>query len=140
MKLVDANVLLYSVNEDAVHHVASRQWLDDALSGAAPVGFDWVALLAFVRIATHRAIFTNPMSHDDAMAQVRDWLASPSAQVLSPTARHTDVLDSLLRQVNVGGNLVNDAHLAALAIEHTADLVSFDRDFDRFPGVRRIQP
>ena len=140
MKLVDANVLLYSVNEDAVHHVASRQWLDDALSGVAPVGFDWVALLAFVRIATHRAIFTNPMSHDDAMAQVRDWLASPSAQVLSPTARHTDVLDSLLRQVNVGGNLVNDAHLAALAIEHKADLVSFDCDFDRFPGVRRIQP
>ena len=140
MRLVDANVLLYSVNRQSEQHEVSRRWLDDALSGAAPVGFAWLVLLAFVRLATHRSVFPNPLDTATAITQVREWLASPSAQVLGPTPRHAEVLASLLDEVGIGGNLVNDAHLAALAIEHRAAIVSFDRDFERFPGVRRIQP
>jgi len=136
MFVVDANVLLYAVNRDAKHHVVSKRWLDAALSGGASVGFTWVALLAFLRIATRPGLFTRPLSVDEATTVVHEWLAAPAAAVIAPTARHPFVLAELLAGVGVGGNLVNDAHLAALAIEHRAQIVTFDTDFARFPDVR----
>ncbi|MEJ5256109.1 MAG: type II toxin-antitoxin system VapC family toxin [Acidimicrobiales bacterium] len=135
MKLVDANVLLYAVNVDAVAHERSRRWLDDALSGAETVAFSWMALLAFVRLATKVSLFPSPLTVDEAMDRVDAWLAAPSAVVVEPTVRHAAIVRDLLDAVGVGGNLVNDAHLAALAIEHRCRIVSFDNDFGRFPGV-----
>lgn len=135
MKLVDANVLLYAVNEDAANHATARSWLDGALAGGISVGLAWVPLLAFVRLVTKPGLFPAPLTVTEAMAQVDDWLAQPGAHVVQPTARHADVLGDLLERVGVGGNLVNDAHLAALAIEHRAQVVTFDRDFGRFPSV-----
>jgi toxin-antitoxin system PIN domain toxin len=140
VKLVDANVLIYAVNEDAAHHPAARDWLDDALSGAATVGFSWTVLLAFVRLITKAELFDAPLSIDDAFDQIDQWLAAPAAVVVEPTARHADVLRSLLGERGAGGNLVADAHLAALAVEHRGQIVSFDRDFDRFSGVRWERP
>jgi uncharacterized protein len=140
MKLVDANVLLYAVNRDAARHELARSWLDRALAGAASVGLAWVPLLAFVRLVTKEGLFPRPMSVVDAMRQVDEWLARPAAHVLHPGERHAGILAGLLADVGVGGNLVNDAHLAALAIEHRAEIVSFDRDFGRFPGVRWERP
>lgn len=140
MKLVDANVLLYAVNRSSAQHERARTWLDDALSGGASVGFAWVALLAFLRIGTRPGLFPRPLSATEASGVVQDWLAQPAAQVLSPTARHPFVLADLLAHVGVGGNLVNDAHLAALAIEHRAEIVTYDTDFARFPGVRWVMP
>jgi hypothetical protein len=135
VKLVDANVLLYAVNSDAVNHERSRRWLDDALSGAETVAFSWVALLAFVRLATKVSLFPFPLTVDEAMDRVDAWLAAPSAVVVEPTVRHAAIVRDLLTAVGVGGNLVNDAHLAALAIEHRCGIVSFDNDFGRFPSV-----
>lgn len=135
MKLVDANILLYAVNEDAPHHQDSREWLDDALSGAATVGFSWIALLAFVRLSTKVGLFPTPLAVEEALDRVDAWLAQPAALVVEPTARHASLLAELLGTVGVGGNLVNDAHLAALAIEHRGDVVSYDNDFSRFPAV-----
>ena len=140
MWLVDANVLLYAVNETAPNHAASRAWLDGALNETVPVAFSWTALLAFLRLATHPAVFKNPLTVDEATAQVRAWLAAPAAVVAEPTARHGDVLSGLLAETGTAGNLVNDAHLAALAAEHAATIVTFDRDFTRFPGVRSMRP
>ena len=140
MKLVDANVLLYAVNEDADRHEVSRRWLDGALSGQDTVAFAWVALLAFVRLVTKEGLFSAPLKPDAAMDRVDAWLAAAPAVVLEPTVEHPRVVRELLRPLGVGGNLVNDAHLAALAIEHRCTIVSFDHDFDRFPGVRRIAP
>ena len=140
MKLVDANVLLYAVNTDAPRHAESRRWLDDALNGSATVAMAWVALLAFVRLATKRSIFARPLDPREAIEQVKAWLAQPSAVVVEPTARHLDVVDQLLAPFGTGGNLVNDAHLAALAIEHRCVVVTFDRDFGRFDGVRTEMP
>lgn len=140
MKLVDANVLLYAVNEDAVHHEVARDWLDRALSGEASVGFAWVPLLAFVRLITKVGLFPAPLSVSEAMGQVGDWLAQPPARIVSPTARHSAVLRGLLEAAGTGGNLVSDAHLAALSIEHRAQVVSFDVDFSRFPGVTWESP
>jgi toxin-antitoxin system PIN domain toxin len=138
--LVDANVLLYAVDSSSAHHERSRTWLDDSLAGAEAVGLAWIALLAFIRIGTNPAILTHPMTADDATAQVETWLAAPAAVVAQPTARHAGVLRGLLRDTGTAGNLTTDAHLAALAIEHGADVVSHDRDFARFPGIRHRLP
>jgi len=140
VKLVDTNVLLYAVNVDADRHEASRRWLDTALSGGDTVGFAWVALLAFLRIATKRGLFPTPLTSDAAVEIVESWLAAAPAVVLEPGRRHPQLLRTLLDDTGGGGNLVSDAHLAALAIEHRCTIVSFDQDFDRFPGVERIAP
>ncbi|MEL6890541.1 MAG: TA system VapC family ribonuclease toxin [Actinomycetota bacterium] len=140
MKLVDANVLLYAVNSDAERHDASRTWLDTSLSGDDTVAFAWIALLAFVRLATKRGLFANPLPVDEALDRVDAWLASPSAVVVRPGPDHAGLLRRLLDEAGTGGNLVSDAHLAALAIAHRCDVVSFDRDFDRFGGVTRVEP
>lgn len=140
MKLVDANVLLYAVNEDAPKHHESRQWLDAALSGGATVGFSWIVLLAFVRLSTKSGIFPRPLTVTESFGLVEAWLAQPAAVVVEPTARHISVLVELLQAVGAGGNLVSDAHLAALAIEHHGQIVSFDRDFGRFAGVKWENP
>lgn len=140
MNVVDANVLLYAVNEDAPHHEEARAWLDGALSGGARVGFSWLAILAFVRLATKEGLFPSPISVDGAFDRVDAWLAQPAAVIVEPTARHPSLVRELLRSVGVGGNLVNDAHLAALAIEHRGTVVSYDNDFSRFDGVTWERP
>lgn len=140
MKLVDANVLLYAVNTDAPQHERCRRWLDESLSGEETVAFAWVALLAFVRLATKVGLFPRPLSADQAMDRVDAWLGAPSAVVLEPAADHARIMRRLLTGSGVGGNLVTDAYLAALAVEHRCTVVSFDRDFDRFAGISRLVP
>jgi toxin-antitoxin system PIN domain toxin len=138
--VVDANVLLYAVNASSPQSEPSRRWLDAALDGGATVGFAWTVLLAFLRLSTHPAVFPRPLAGDVALGIARDWLGRATATTLEPTARHLDVLSELLAPLGSAGNLVADAHLAALAIEHRAELVSYDRDFERFPGIRRREP
>jgi uncharacterized protein len=140
MRVVDANVLLYAVNSDTVHHRASGAWLDRSLSGADRVGFSWVALLAFLRLATRETLFPRPLSRGQAVRQVKEWLGAPGAVLVNPSPRHADVLSGLLASAGTAGNLVNDAHLAALAVENRADVVSYDADFGRFEGVRWRRP
>jgi toxin-antitoxin system PIN domain toxin len=94
-----------------------------------------VALLAFVRLTTREGLFPRPLSVDQAFARVNAWLAQPSALVIHPGPDHSALIGRLLAGAGAGGNLVNDAHLAALAIAHDCPVVSFDRDFARFPGV-----
>jgi toxin-antitoxin system PIN domain toxin len=138
--IVDANVLLYAVDRTSAKHEDSRAWLDASLAGAEAVGLAWVALLAFIRIGTNPSIFPHPMTADDATAQVEAWLDAPAAVAAHPSARHAALLRGLLGPSGTAGNLTTDAHLAALAIEHGADVVSYDRDFARFAGVRHRLP
>ncbi len=140
MKLVDANVLLYAVNRDAPQHASARDLLDEALSGGARVAFCWVVLLAFLRLSTNERIFDEPLSVSEAITVAEDWLAQPTAVVVEPTARHLDVVQQLLAPLNTGGNLANDAHLAALAVEHRCTVVSYDTDFLSFDGVKLETP
>jgi uncharacterized protein len=135
VKLVDANVLLYAVNTDARHHARSVRWLDSALSGSDTVAFAWVALLAFVRLSTKVDLFPAPLEVEQAMDRVDAWLSAAPSVVLEPTVDHPRIVRGLLRTLGSGGNLVNDAHLAALSIEHRCGIVSFDNDFSRFDGV-----
>lgn len=140
MDVVDTNVLLHAVNHRAADHEIAHGWLDEALSGAVSVGFAWVALLGFVRVATRPGIFARALAPAEAMGVVELWLSSGSAHVLHPTARHSAILAGILREVGTAGNLTTDAHLAALAVEHRGRVVSFDSDFARFPGVRWHRP
>jgi uncharacterized protein len=140
VKLVDANVLLYAINEDAAHHRDARRWLDEALAGATTVAWSWVVVLAFLRIATRPGIFPRPLPIATATELVRSWLGASPSVVVHPTGRHLEVIAALLDEVGTGGNLVSDAHLAALAIEHRATVVTFDRDLARFDGIQVERP
>ncbi len=140
MVIVDANVLLYAVDLESAYHERSRSWLDTSLAGAEAVGFAWIALLAFIRIGTNASILANAMTADEATGQVEAWLAAPAAVIAQPTPRHSALLRGLLRDTGTAGNLTTDAHLAVLALEHGADIVSYDRDFARYPGVSHRLP
>jgi uncharacterized protein len=140
VNLVDANVLLYSVNEDDPKHERARLWLDHELSGNGTVGFAWIVLLAFLRLATKHGLFPRPLEVGQAIETVRVWTDSPQSVLLHASPRHLEILSDLVSRTGTGGNLVNDAHLAALAVEHRATVVTFDTDFGRFKGVRWVEP
>jgi toxin-antitoxin system PIN domain toxin len=140
MILVDANLLLYAAMEDAPRHAAARTWLEARMNGVARVGLPWESLLAFCRLTTNPRVFGRPLDIDTAWRQVRAWLDVPVAWIPTPTERHADALGRLLAATNATANLVPDAHLAALAIEHGLTLCTTDGDFARFPGLRWENP
>lgn len=140
MILVDANILLYATNTAASQHLQVRDWLDRQLVGLARVGLPWPSLLAFLRIATNARAFPRAMTMALAWRQVSDWLGCEPAWIPQPTERHAEVLADLLALPGVHGNLVPDAHLAALAIEHGLTLCTTDGDFARFPNLRCLDP
>jgi uncharacterized protein len=138
--LIDANLLIYAVNQDGRHHKEARQWLETVLSGREGVGLPWIVLLAFLRITTQAGILPRPLPIDAALDLIRDWLDSPNCSILEPGPDHARILRKLLLGAGAGGNLTNDAHLAAIAIERGAELCTLDRDFGRFPGLRWRNP
>lgn len=140
MILVDANILLYAEDRLSPRHTEARAWWDDQLSGPAPVCLCWTVLNAFIRIGTNRRVFEHPLSLDQALSRIESWLAQPCTRIVQPTERHWMVFQKLLRDGQAVANLVTDAHLAALALEHGCDLISTDSDFSRFPGIRWRNP
>jgi uncharacterized protein len=140
MMLIDANILIYAHVSSFVQHDPARDWLDQQLNASIPVGLPWVSLLAFLRLVTNPRVFEKPEPTAEAWQQVRSWLASDTAWVPQPTERHADILDKFLVLPGVHGNLVPDADLAALAVEHGLTLYSTDGDFARFQGLRWINP
>jgi hypothetical protein len=140
MILVDANLLLYAYGSRSPHHAAARRWVEEAFSGAEPVGIPWMTALAFLRISTNPRMSGSVLSIAEAVSIVREWFARPNVVVVHPSDRHWEVLERLLIDGQVRGPLVSDAHVAALAIEHGATLFSSDRDFTRFGGLDLVNP
>jgi uncharacterized protein len=140
VKLPDVNILIYAYDEESTFHAEARAWLEEILSGTEPIGFAWAVLLGFARISTSPSVFEKPLESAEALDRIDDWLAQPVATVVHPTERHAGVLRELLEPLGAAGNLVSDAHLAALAIEHGAELYSRDNDFARFAGLRWVDP
>jgi toxin-antitoxin system PIN domain toxin len=140
VKLPDVNLLLYAVDEESPAHDSAREWLEMALSGTEAVAFAWITLIGFLRISTNPAAIRQPLQPGDALDHIDEWLAQPVATIVKPTSAHAETLRRLLEPVGTAGNLTTDAHLAALAIEHGAELCSSDNDFSRFDGVRWVNP
>jgi hypothetical protein len=140
VKITDVNVLLYALDAGAPRHRAAKSWLEEQLSGTETFAFAWIVLLAFIRLSTSPRVFEHPLEVADAFDVVDGWLGQPCATIVHPTNRHPALLRELLEPLGSAGNLTTDAHLAALAIEHGADLCSADSDFSRFPGLRWHDP
>lgn len=135
MILVDANILVYARLSSFKQNVRARAWLDARLNGSAPVGLPWPSLLGFVRITTNPRILDRPLAIEQAWQQVTEWLACPPVWIPHPGDAHAGILGSLLAGTRASGNLVPDAHLAALALEHGLTVFSSDGDFARFDGL-----
>ncbi len=140
MIIPDVNLLVYATDNVNVHRLAAERWIEEILSGPETVGFPWHSLTGFIRLSTNPRVFDVPLAVDTSLSIVDDWLAQPNVTVVHPTHRHAAVLRDLLSPIGVGGDLVPDAHLAALAIEHGATLHSADNDFGRFPALRWYNP
>lgn len=138
--IVDANVLLCAVDDQSPFHASARTWMDSAMNGFERVGLPWVSLMAFQRIITHPRATANPLTAQNAWTYVTDWLDADQAWVPVPGARHQYILGTLLVGGDLRGNLVTDAHLAALALEHGTGICSFDSDFARFQDLRWVNP
>ncbi|MDR1188716.1 MAG: PIN domain-containing protein [Bifidobacteriaceae bacterium] len=139
-KLADTNVLIYAVDEASPHHLEAKHWLDGSLNSTETVLIPWMSLLAFVRLTTHPSISAAPLTTDQALSIVDRWLTSPAVEIPRANSAVTVAMRGLLAATGRGGNLVNDAFLAAIALEHRCEVVTFDNDFGRFPGVRWQRP
>jgi toxin-antitoxin system PIN domain toxin len=140
VNLVDVNILIYASDRRSSQHTVARDWLDEHLTAAVALGMPWVSLLGFLRLSTNPRIMPRPLSMSAAWEQVAAWLACEPVWIPQPTERHSDVLGELLALPGVHGNLVSDAHVAALAIEHGLTLCSTDGDFARFPELSWRNP
>ena len=140
MILVDSNILIYSSNRASPQHERARKWLDAKLSGPAKVGIPWVSLMAFLRVVTNPRILERPIAMPAAWGQVTDWLACTIVWTPEPTDSHSATFGKLINSSGVTANLVTDAYLAALAIDHGLTLCSADGDFARFRGLRWHNP
>jgi uncharacterized protein len=138
--LLDANVLLYAVHRNSRFNARARDWLTDQLNGSRRVGLPWQSLGAFLRIATHPRAFERPLHPNAAWARVIDWLACDVAWIPEPGPRYPELLGELIDRYELRGNLVPDAQLAALALEHGLTVYSADTDFARFAEVEWRNP
>ena len=140
MILVDANLLIYAVDQDAPHHKAARKWVEGAFSGSITVGLSWSVILAFLRLTTRPGILRRPMSPESAVGFIDEWLSLKTVEIVVPGDRHWAIFRSLLKTAGTAGNLTSDAQLAALAIERGATVFSADADFGRFNGLLHLNP
>ena len=140
MIIPDVNLLVYAHNRAAVGHERARAWWEDLVDREQPIGLAWAVMLGFVRLVTHPSVLVRPLAPVAALGHVRRWLDQESVRIVEAGPRHMDLLRALFQSTGVAGSLTTDTHLAALAIEHQAELHSNDADFARFPGLRWRNP
>jgi toxin-antitoxin system PIN domain toxin len=140
MILVDANLLLYAEDSLSAQHDAAREWWDRQLSGTEPVALCWPVLTAFIRIGTNVRLHRRPLTLPEAVERTQSWFDQPCVRLILPTDQHWAIFQSMLKSGKAVANLVSDAHLAALAVEHNCVLHSTDADFARFRGLKWKNP
>jgi len=140
MILVDTNILIYAEDRLSLRHAEAREWWDTQLSGESPVCLCWSILSSFIRICTNRQIFKKPLTVKQAITRVQSWLDQPCVRLIDPTESHWQIFQTMLTEGQANANLVGDAHLAALAVEHGCVLYSTDSDFSRFPRLKWRNP
>lgn len=139
MILLDANLLVYAHAPASPHHRPARAWFEEIMSAPDRVGFPWLTLLAFLRLMGNPHAAGKPAPLRESWRRIEGWLARPQSWIPVPTERHQQILADLLHG-ETRPDIANDAHLAALAIEHGLTVCSTDRDFSRFPGIRWVNP
>ena len=141
MIAVDTNFLVYARRQEAVHHAQARRLLAELSEGLRPWAIPWPCVYEFLRVVTHPRVYHPPVPIDVALQDLDAILASPSLMLLSETPRHAEVMNAVVRDSGVTGNLIHDAHIAALCLEHgISELVTGDRDFRRFSALRVFDP
>jgi toxin-antitoxin system PIN domain toxin len=140
VKIVDVNVLIYAINRDAPSHAQMKRWWEEALVDVEPIGLAWAVILGFLRIVTNPRVMPRPLSSEQAVSLVEEWLQLPGLCIVEPGEGHWDILKELFGELGTAANLTSDAHLAAIAIENGARLYSTDNDFSRFPKLRWVNP
>ena len=140
MIVPDVNLLVYAHNRSAPAHERARHWWEELINRDRPVGLPWAVALGFIRLVTHPSVLVEPLMPLPAVALVREWIELQNVRVVEPGPRHLGIVEDLFRATGVAGSLTTDTHLAALAIEHQAELHSNDSDFARFPGLRWHNP
>ncbi len=138
--LVDANILLYAVDETSPFHERARDWMEETLNGSRRVGLPWASLTAFLRIVTNPRALADPLAPAEAWALVDAWLDAPTVWVPTPGRGHREILGRLVGDLDLRANLIPDAVLAALCIEHGLEMVSADTDFARFTELTWHNP
>ena len=141
MMLVDTNILIYAHRRDAVRHPEYRDWVQAMINGLEPYAVSDFAVTGMVRVVTDKRFYHEWASTiDEALAFADEIRNQPQAQVIDPGAKFWGIFSSLCRQVGAAGKLIPDAYLAALAIEHGCEVITADKDFRRFPGLRWRHP
>jgi uncharacterized protein len=138
--LVDGNLLIYARVASLPQHAVAHEWLDRRLNDRARVGLPWPSLLSFLRVVTNPRIFERPEAVGSAWGQVEAWLGCPDVWIPQPAGNHRVILARMLAHTGGGANLIPDAHLAALAVEHGLTLCSTDGDLGRFPELKWENP
>ena len=140
MILPDVNLLVYAYNTADPRYDQARGWWEEVVNASVPVGLPWVTAAGFIRLMTHPRLLERPLTPPEATRRVRAWLEAPSVTIIQPGRRFAELFLGFLDTVGTAGNLTTDAQLAALAVEHQAELHSNDTDFARFPGLRWRNP
>ncbi len=140
MIVPDLNLLVYAHSSGVPLHVPARRWWEDLVNGTERVGVPWLVAAGFVRLLTHPGVLSTPAAPEHAVDLMAEWFRSPSVTPLNPGTQHIAIFRNMLAAAGVAGNLVTDAHIATLAIEHQAEVHSNDSDFARFPGLRWRNP
>ena len=140
MIVPDANLLIYAYDSTSSHHTRARAWWEHVLGGDEPVGIPWVVILAFTRILTHPSVALSPLAPAEVRSRVEEWFHHPHVRAISPGPGGVDHFFEFLEAAGIGGSLSTDAHIAAIAKELGGRVFSNDRDFDRFPGIIRVNP
>jgi toxin-antitoxin system PIN domain toxin len=140
MILPDVNVLIYAFRQDSPHHAVCRIWLAEVIEGDARFALSPLALSAFVRVTTNPRAFRSPSTLTEAFDFCRNLMGQPHCQIVEPGERHWDIFERICVESDTRGPRVSDAWFAALAIEWDCDLITFDRDYARFRGLKWRTP
>jgi uncharacterized protein len=141
MQAIDTNILIHAEVQSSKHHGPALKVLQGLADGVLPWAIPWPCIYEFLRVVTHPRVFHPPVPLDIALEDLRKVLASPSLFMLAETPRHATVLDQVLSQAGATGNLIHDAHIVALCLEHgVSEIITGDRDFSRFAGLTVLNP
>lgn len=140
MIVPDANILIYAYDTTSPHHTKAKTWWEEALSGDEPIGIPWVVVLAFTRLITHPSVCTTPLTIRQARKRVAQWFDQEHVRLIAPTPKTFNLFFEFMEATELGGNLSTDALIASHAFENGAVIFTNDRDFDRFPSIKWINP